>query len=87
MEFIITNFGKVILAIFFVSVLFLAIKNYARINKFILEVKTELKKVSWSSRQELMAATLMVIVITALLVVFIGVVDLSFSRALRVVIK
>ena len=87
MEFLVNNFSKIILVIAVVALLSLVIKNYAKIKKFVLEVKTELKKVSWSTRQELISATLMVIVITFLLAVFIGITDLSFSKVLRLVIR
>ncbi|PIQ88383.1 MAG: preprotein translocase subunit SecE [Candidatus Omnitrophica bacterium CG11_big_fil_rev_8_21_14_0_20_42_13] len=55
----------------------------AKIKKFVAEVRTELTKVSWSSRQELLSATFLVITITGLLSVFIGLIDFSFSRILR----
>lgn len=42
-------------------------------------------KVSWSSRQELMGATAVVITITAIVAVFIGIVDLFLSKALSVI--
>ena len=87
MDFLINNLGKIILAVAIVSSLILVISNYAKLQKFVVEVKTELKKVSWSTRQELMAATLMVLIITGLLAGFIGIVDLGFSKALRLVIR
>jgi len=54
---------------------------------FIKEVRTELSKVSWSTRKELMASTVLVIVVTAIMTVFIGIVDLGLSRFLSVVFK
>lgn len=58
-----------------------------KLTKFIGEVKSELKKVSWSTRRELLSATSMVIMVTALLAVFIGGIDFLFSKALRLVIR
>jgi preprotein translocase subunit SecE len=54
---------------------------------FLGEVKTELGKVSWSTRQEIMGATVVVISITAILAVFIGVVDMFLSKILSMVFK
>jgi len=59
----------------------------AKTGNFISEVKQELSKVSWSTRQEIMGATLVVITITAILAVFIGIVDLALSKILSVVFK
>jgi len=52
---------------------------------FIKEVRQELGKVSWSTRQELMGSTVVVISITAMLTVFIGIADLLLSRILSIV--
>ena len=58
---------------------------FNRITNFIREVKQELLKVSWSSRQDLMGATVVVITITAIMAVFIGIVDLALSKILSMV--
>ncbi len=52
-----------------------------------MDVKNELKKVSWSSRRELFQTTLLVIVLSFLLSLFIGFWDFVFSRVLRLIIK
>lgn len=54
---------------------------------FIKEVKTELGKVSWSTRQELMSSTMVVISVTAIMAVFIGVIDITLSKLLSAVFK
>jgi len=54
---------------------------------FLKEVKMELAKVSWSTRQELMGATVVVITITFLMAVFIGLIDLALSKVLSVIFK
>ena len=54
---------------------------------FLREVKQELSKVSWSTRQELMGATVAVIAITSILAVFIGVVDIFLSKVLTLMFK
>ena len=54
---------------------------------FLKEVKVELGKVSWSSRKELMGSTVVVIAITAIMAVFIGVIDLALSKVLSIIFR
>jgi len=54
---------------------------------FLKEVRAELSKVSWSTRQELLASTALVIVVTGIMTIFIGIVDLGLSRFLSVIFK
>lgn len=58
-----------------------------KLANFVSEVKQELKKVSWSTREELIASTLVVITAVALLAVFIGTCDLVFSRVINFLIR
>ena len=55
-------------------------KIFSNIVKFVTEVKVEMQKVSWSDRNELIGSTLVVIISTGLLALFIGVVDIVLSR-------
>jgi len=55
--------------------------------KFIREVKQELSKVSWSTRQELMGATVVVIMVTGIVTLFIGTIDLVLSQILSRLFK
>ena len=55
--------------------------------KFLSEVRGELSKVSWSTRKELLASTVLVITVTGILTAFIGIVDLILSKFLAVVFK
>jgi len=54
---------------------------------FLTEVKAELGKVSWSTRQELMGSTIVVIVITAIMSLFIGMIDICLSKLLSILFK
>ena len=54
---------------------------------FLKEVRAELSKVSWSTRQELLASTALVIVVTGIMTVFIGIVDMFLSKSLSVIFK
>ena len=58
-----------------------------KIGKFVGQVKTEMKKVSWPSRAELISSTMVVIVSTLMLAVFIGLCDLVISRVVNVLIR
>jgi len=60
---------------------------FSRITKFITEVKVELQKVSWSDRNELIGSTGIVIVSTALLAIFIGIVDLILSKFISILLR
>ncbi len=54
---------------------------------FLNEVRSELSKVAWSTRKELLASTILVITVTVIMTVFIGLVDLGLSKFLQVVFK
>ena len=59
----------------------------ANVQKFIGEVLAEMKKVSWTTRRELVDSTLIVIFSSFLLGIFVGVIDFAFSRGVSVIIK
>jgi preprotein translocase subunit SecE len=52
---------------------------FRRLVKFIQEVRNELKRVSWPSREEIRGSTTVVIVIVLVLAVFIGLVDRALT--------
>jgi preprotein translocase subunit SecE len=54
---------------------------------FIREVKAELGKVAWSTREEIMGSTMVVIVVTAIMAVFIGVIDILLTKILQMIFK
>jgi preprotein translocase subunit SecE len=60
---------------------------FGKFRKFLSEVKVELGKVSWPTRQELIASTWIIIVMTALLATYIGLVDLVLSKLLGLLIR
>ena len=57
-----------------------------RIKLFLSETRTELKKVTWPTRDELRESTVVVIVSTFIVTVFVGVVDQIISRVIRLVL-
>jgi preprotein translocase subunit SecE len=50
-----------------------------RATTFVSEVWAEMKKVHWPSRKETYAATMVVVLVTVFVAVFLGVVDLGIS--------
>jgi preprotein translocase subunit SecE len=52
-----------------------------RSRTFLIEVRNELKRVTWPTRKEVYAATVMVILFSAVLGFFLWTVDLSLDRA------
>jgi preprotein translocase subunit SecE len=55
---------------------------FRRLVKFVREVRNELKRVSWPSREEIRGSTTVVIVIVLILAVFIGLVDRALTYLL-----
>ena len=58
-----------------------------KIQKFIGEVLAEMKKVSWTTRRELVDSTLIVILSSFLLGIFVGIIDFVCSKGVAVIIK
>ncbi len=58
-----------------------------KVTRFFSEVKAEMKKVSWSTRKELISSTWIVIISVFLLALFIGIVDFIISRAINLVVR
>ena len=56
-----------------------------RIKLFLSETRTELKKVTWPTRDELKESTKVVIVSTFIVTIFVGIVDQILSRIIRLV--
>ena len=52
-----------------------------RSRTFLIEVRNELKRVTWPTRKEVYAATVMVILFSAVLGFFLWTVDLTLDRA------
>ncbi len=56
-----------------------------RIKTYIAETRTELKKVTWPSRQDIIDSTKVVIIATLIMTVFVGLVDQVLSRIIKLV--
>ena len=60
---------------------------FRKIEKFVKEVKLELAKVTWTTKEELMASTIIVIVVSLIFSIFIGVVDLGLSNVVTMILR
>ena len=58
-----------------------------KIQKFFAEVIVELKKVSWSTRRELIDATIIIVISSAFLGVFIGATDFVLSKLIGIIFQ
>jgi preprotein translocase subunit SecE len=58
-----------------------------KIKEFFREVKIEIKKVVYPSREELMGSTWVVIVTAIVISVFLGIVDLGLSKIVKVALR
>ncbi len=62
-------------------------KLLKRIAEYLADVWAELKKVSWVRRKELLTTTVVVIVFSTVMALFIAVFDLIFSQLLQLVLR
>ncbi len=58
-----------------------------RAKQFFSDAKQELKKVTWPTRQQTMTSTWVVLAVTAALSIFLGLVDLAFSKVIGYILK
>ncbi|MBI3016317.1 MAG: preprotein translocase subunit SecE [Candidatus Tectomicrobia bacterium] len=55
--------------------------------QFLRESRLELKKVSWPTREQTMASTAMVLLVSIVVAIFLGVVDLGLARFVATLIR
>ena len=58
-----------------------------KIIQFLKEVKNELKKVTWPNRKEVINSTIVVLIATAIITIFLYLVDVGLSRLVGLIIK
>lgn len=51
--------------------------------KYIRDTKSEMKHVSWPTRKQVVAYTILVIIISALISVYLGLVDAGFTEIIK----
>jgi len=60
---------------------------FGKIKDFFREVRTEAKKVNYPSKDELMGSTWVVITTVVIVSVFLGIVDVSLSKIVSLIVK
>jgi preprotein translocase subunit SecE len=58
-----------------------------QVKDFFREVRIELKKVTWPSRKETIAATVMVVFLSVLVAFFLGLLDIGLAKAVGTILK
>jgi len=58
----------------------------AKTSKFLTDVKVELKKVTWPTRKDTYASTIVVIVLVMVSAAFLGGIDVILSRLIRLIL-
>lgn len=58
----------------------------SKATKFLLEVKVEVKKVTWPSKKEAIGGTTVVVIVVFLVALFLGIVDAILSKIVQALI-
>jgi preprotein translocase subunit SecE len=58
---------------------------FQKITKFLIEVRQEMSKVSWPTREELRGSTIVVITVSLIFAIFIYLVDQVLSNILSII--
>ncbi|MCB5247083.1 MAG: preprotein translocase subunit SecE [Candidatus Cloacimonetes bacterium] len=61
--------------------------NFDRINRFFHDVITEMKAVSWPTKADIKEGTVVVIVISGIVAVFLSLVDFGFGQLVGIVFR
>ena len=60
---------------------------FQRVREFVREVMLEFRRVTWPSRQELVNSTTVVIVVTVVLAMFLGMVDIGLTKIVERILR
>lgn len=60
---------------------------FEKVKEFFGEVKVETKKVVYPTREELIGSTWVVIITAIIISIFLGVIDLSLSKIVKIAIR
>ena len=60
---------------------------YKQSMDFLRDVRSEVKKVTWPTRKETLASTSVVIIAVVIIAIYLGLVDLGFSKLVGSIIK
>ena len=62
-------------------------ERWEQLVRFLKEVRTELKKVNWPPKKEVIGSTIVVIVSVFILSFFLGIVDVTLQKLVTIVLK
>jgi len=54
-----------------------------KVKKFLKEVNAELRKVTWPTKDELIGSTIVVVIVSLVVAIFIGIVDRVLTAVIR----
>jgi preprotein translocase subunit SecE len=57
-----------------------------KIRQFLIDAKTELKRVTWPSRKQTMASTLVVIIIVFVMAIYFGIIDFALAKLIKFIL-
>jgi len=60
---------------------------FGKIKQFFIEVKIELKKVVFPSREEVIGSTKVVVVLVIIMAVFLGLIDMLLSKLIGMLVQ
>lgn len=60
---------------------------FGKLGNFVDEIKQELKKVTWPTRDEVFESTAVVITTTLIMAAFVGVIDFALSWIMRLLLR
>jgi preprotein translocase subunit SecE len=60
---------------------------FEKVKKYLREVWSELKKVSWPQKKEIVASTVVVILCTFIIAFFLGIVDVALQKVMGYLIR
>jgi len=58
-----------------------------RITKYLKEVRAEIRKVTWPSRQEVVRLSTIVVIVMIVMSAFMAIIDFAFSRLMQAIIS
>ncbi len=59
--------------------------KFEKVSRFFREVRSEMKSVSWPGKDDLKEGTIVVIVMSAIVAIFLSLVDFGFTKILELV--
>jgi preprotein translocase subunit SecE len=59
--------------------------KFEKVSRFFRDVRSEMKSVSWPTRDDLKEGTVVVIVMSSIVAIFLSVVDFGFTKILELI--